>query len=116
MAKRIIHQSTPEQAAALRRKIATADANKEEFLALGRKFKREYDQYLAELDEVFRALRAERERQGLSLADVSQRMGIPRESICRLENLEHGNFQITTVQRYAEALGMKVKVALVPAA
>lgn len=105
MAKRIIHKSTPEQAVEIRRKIALADSNKEEFLALGRKFKREYDQYLAELDEVFRALRAERERQGLSLADVSQRMGVPRESICRLENLERGNFQITTVQRYAEAWG-----------
>lgn len=116
MAKRIIHKNTPEQSAAYRQKLAKVEAHKEEFLALGRKWKREQEKLLAELSDVFRELRAERERQGLSLADISERSGIPRESICRLENMEQGNFQITTIQRYADALGLKVKVALVPAA
>ena len=116
MAKRIIHKNTPAESAAYRRKLAEVEAHKDEFMALGRRWKREQEKLLAELSDVFRELRAERERQGLSLADVAERSGIPRESICRLENLKQGNFQIATIQRYAEALGLKVKVALVPAA
>ncbi len=61
---------------------------------------------------VIAALRAERERQGLSLADVSERTGIDRAAISRLENNEEGNPTINTLQRYAAAMGKQVIVLL----
>ncbi len=116
MAKRITGKLTPEQQKLLTEKRAAAEKYKPQWQSEGKLIKRRHEQMLADLADVFRSLRAERERQGLSLADVAQRTGIPRESICRLENLEKGNFEIFTVQRYAEALGLKIQVALVPAA
>ncbi len=61
---------------------------------------------------VIAALRAERERQGLSLADVSERTGIDRAAVSRLENNEEGNPTINTLQRYAAAMGKQVIVLL----
>ena len=40
------------------------------------------------LRQVLAALRAERERQGLSLADINERTGIDRAALSRLENNE----------------------------
>jgi DNA-binding phage protein len=115
MAKRIIHKLTPEQKIEFEKKVAAAEADKPYIMARGRELLAEHDQMRGELADVFRALRAERERLGLSLADVAAKTGIPRESICRLENLERGNFTIDTVQRYAKALGLKIQVSLVAA-
>jgi len=113
MANRIVKKTTPEQAAEYRRKLAVVEAHRDELLALGRKAKMEQDQLLAEMANVFKELREERKRQGLSLADIADRTGMSREAICRLENLERGNFQIQTIQRYAKALGFKVNLALI---
>ena len=43
------------------------------------------------LRQVLAALRAERERQGLSLADINERTGIDRAALSRLENNEDAN-------------------------
>ncbi len=59
-------------------------------------------------------LRAERERQGLSLADVAQRTGMTRENICRLES-EKRNVTLRTLQRYARGLGCNLVIGLEPA-
>lgn len=58
------------------------------------------------------ALRAERERQGLSLADVNERTGIDRAALSRLENNEEGNPTINTLERYAAAVGKQMIVLL----
>ena len=52
------------------------------------------------------ALRAERERLGLSLADVTERSGIDRAAIHKLEIGLNKNPTIATLVRYADALGM----------
>ncbi len=64
------------------------------------------------LRQVLAALRAERERQGLSLADINERTGIDRAALSRLENNEDANPTLTTLERYAEAVGKQMVVLL----
>jgi len=64
------------------------------------------------LRQVLAALRAERERQGLSLADINQRSGIDRAALSRLENNEDANPTLATLERYAEAVGKQMVVLL----
>jgi DNA-binding phage protein len=64
------------------------------------------------LRQVLSALRTERERQGLSLADINERTGIDRAALSRLENNEDANPTLTTLERYAEAVGKQMVVLL----
>jgi DNA-binding phage protein len=64
------------------------------------------------LRQVLAALRAERERQGLSLADINERTGIDRAALSRLENNQDANPTLTTLERYAEAVGKQMVVLL----
>jgi len=64
------------------------------------------------LRQVLTALRAERERQGLSLADINERTGIDRAALSRLENNEDANPTMATLERYAEAVGKQLIVLL----
>lgn len=54
------------------------------------------------------ALKRERERQGLSLADVSLRVGITAPALSRLESGQATNPTVNTLARYASALGKVV--------
>ena len=56
-----------------------------------------------------------REQAGLSLADVAERTGIDRAAICRLENGQHQNPTIGTLNRYADALGKRLSFQVVDA-
>jgi DNA-binding Xre family transcriptional regulator len=64
------------------------------------------------LRQILGALRAERQRQGLSLADINERTGIDRAALSRLENNEEANPTLATLERYAEAIGKQVVVIL----
>jgi DNA-binding Xre family transcriptional regulator len=64
------------------------------------------------LRQLLGALRAERERRGLSLNDIFQRTGIDRAALSRLENNEDANPTLSTLERYAEALGKQMIVLL----
>ena len=57
-------------------------------------------------------LKRERQRQGLSFADMKARSGIDRSSACRLENSPDANPTIKTLERYAKALGKKLLIVL----
>jgi len=57
-------------------------------------------------------LKHERERRGLSLADVSERSGLDKGMLSRLENGKIMNPTLTTLWRYAEAVGMQVGLAV----
>ena len=61
-----------------------------------------------ELIEAMAALRSERERQGLSLADMAERTGIDRATISKLETGKIPNPTIGTLRTYAKALGRKL--------
>ncbi len=51
------------------------------------------------------ALRCERERLGLSLADVAERAKIDKGALSRLENGQQLNPTVNTLERYVHALG-----------
>jgi len=58
-----------------------------------------------QLRVLMHALRKERERQGLSLADVAERSGIDKAALSRLETGAQTNPTIDTLWRYAYAIG-----------
>jgi transcriptional regulator with XRE-family HTH domain len=59
-----------------------------------------------------RVLKAERERQGLSLSDVSERCGVEKGAISRLENGLNANPTVDTIRRCAHALGKAITLRL----
>jgi DNA-binding Xre family transcriptional regulator len=64
------------------------------------------------LKHVLKILREERQRQGLSLADINARSGIDRGTLSKLENEEDPNVTMNTLMRYAQALGKVILVQL----
>lgn len=106
IAKRIEKPLTSEERARVRRAYEETEANKEQLIAAARKRMRQS----VVRRETCRLLRAEREAQGLSLADMQSRTGITRAALCRLENDQQPNPQIATLQRYAAALGKEIHV------
>ena len=68
------------------------------------------------LRQVLTALRAERVRLRLSLADINERSGIDRAALSRLENNEDANPTLATLERYAAAVGKQMVVLLSDAA
>ena len=65
-----------------------------------------------ELRELTIRLRQIRERQGLSLTDVSERSGMPRAAISRLENGWNLNPTLDTLFRYATVLGAQIRLSV----
>jgi DNA-binding phage protein len=61
--------------------------------------------------EVMLRLKAERERRGLSLADMLRRTGMSREALSRLENHRSPNPTVRTLARYAAAVGLELRLA-----
>jgi DNA-binding XRE family transcriptional regulator len=60
----------------------------------------------------FKGLRA---RQGLTMGDVGERMGIDPPALSRLETGKMLNPTLATLHKWAEALGQKLDVGLSPA-
>lgn len=65
------------------------------------------------VDQTFRELRKLRVEKGLSLADLQDLTGMDRSAISKLETGERENPTVTTMVRYAQAVGKKIVVALV---
>jgi ribosome-binding protein aMBF1 (putative translation factor) len=57
-------------------------------------------------------LKHDRERLGLSLAQVSERSGLDVAFLSRLENGKIGNPTLATLSRYADALGRSIAIGL----
>ncbi len=76
-----------------------AEGGHEDFVPLGE---------LMLLHEVMASLKKEREFQGLTLAEVSQRAGIDQAAISRLETGSNGNPTLDTLYRIAAALGKTI--------
>ncbi len=71
---------------------------------------KELDEEFAFLDEVLKA----RAEAGLTQAEVAARIGTTQSAIARLESAEPRHSpSIATLQRYAKALGYKVRIRLV---
>ncbi len=65
------------------------------------------------IDPALAALRAERERQGLSLSDVSERSGIDRTTISKLETGKVPNPTVSTLRALARALNKRLSWSLI---
>jgi DNA-binding phage protein len=85
---------------------------KDEIVAEARRHKAAHDSAVARLRDVMRLLHSERTRRGLSLADIQARTGIARSALSRLETDPGANPTLTTVTRYAEALGKDLQIML----
>jgi DNA-binding XRE family transcriptional regulator len=59
--------------------------------------------------------KAVRENQGLTLAEVAERMGIDAPALSRLETGKMLNPTLATLHKWAEALGQKLDVDVSPA-
>ncbi len=66
-----------------------------------------------ELAKALAALRAERKRQGLSLSDVSERSGIDRATLSKLETGKVSNPTVGTLRALAHALNKRLSWLLI---
>jgi len=62
------------------------------------------------IHQVMASLKTERERQGLTLADLSERTGIDQAALSKLENGKNGNLTLETL--YHIALGKVIACVL----
>lgn len=62
------------------------------------------------MQQLIAALKAARQAQGLSLAEVGERSGIGKANLSRLENDALPNPTWDTIWRYAESVGRKLQV------
>jgi len=67
---------------------------------------------LDQLAEVLRQLKAAREAKGLSLADLTDRTGMDRSALSKLETGQRANPTVDTLVRYADAVGKRLVVSL----
>ena len=68
-----------------------------------------------QLQELLKQLKAAREEKGLSLADLTERTGMDRSAISKLETGQRPNPTMETLVRYAEAVGKHLVVSLTEA-
>src|SRR5436190_1505858 len=96
----------------LRQLRTQLEAEKTEIQSEARRHKAAHDKAVGRLREAMQFLRSERSRQGLSLADIQERTGIARSALSRLETDPAANPTLTTLTRYAEALGKDLQILL----
>lgn len=108
MARRIHRKLTPAEQAKVSKAAAAFDAEKDQIIERGRDFFTR----LESIHDAVRGLRAEREAQGLSLADMEARCGITRATLSRLENHPHPNPTLSTLVRIATALGVELTIGI----
>lgn len=66
------------------------------------------------IDGLLAQLRAARERGGLSLAQLDERTGIGRSNLSRLENGHVPNPTLDTILRYAQGVGVQLRLEVAP--
>ena len=71
-------------------------------------------QSFAAILSLMASFKAVRESQGLTLAELSERMGIDAPALSRLETGKMLNPTLATLHKWAEALGRKLDVDLSP--
>src|SRR5262245_30067121 len=70
---------------------------------------------LDQFRELFEQLKAAREAMGLSLAELTERTGMDRSALSKLETGQRPNPTLETLARYAEAVGKRLVVSLAEA-
>lgn len=107
-------ETTPQELAELkveRERLSRDRPGPEDLLASG-DFDGPYRQeQLMALLSTLAILKQERERRGLSLAEMSERSGLDKAMISRLENGKILNPTVTTLWKYADAVGMTLRLS-----
>ena len=88
----------------------------EAFLEKARKrkgFTKAYDDLDSEYSLV-RELLAARSRAGLTQAEVAESMGTTKSAVSRLEAVGKHSPSVTTLKKYAQAVGCRIEIRLVP--
>ena len=67
-----------------------------------------------EIRQLLHALKKARASAGLSLADLSQRTGMDKAVLSKLENGQHGIPTLPSLARYAQAVGLQLAFSLEP--
>jgi DNA-binding XRE family transcriptional regulator len=110
-------ERTPEELAELREERARFSRERpgpEDLIASG-EYEGPYRQgNIMALLSAVAELKRHRDEQGLSLADVSERSGLDRALLSRLENGKVLNPTLATLWRYADAIGAQVSFAVEP--
>jgi len=75
------------------------------------KFKKAYYDEIGRLRLAQRIVEL-RERRGLTQAQLAERVGTTQAGISRLENPNYRNYSLTTLEKVANALGVRLKVEL----
>ena len=109
---RIVRDLTPHERSLLQAARTDAENEQDSILEQARAAKAAWLETRKVVDVLIAVLKAERERQALSLADVELRTGIRRSVLSRLENDTSSNPTMLTLQRYAVALGMTLRAQL----
>jgi DNA-binding XRE family transcriptional regulator len=99
---------SPEEAAKYRKVRAQVEEELPDLI--GRHHERMAAQ--EELEILLQQLKAAREELGLSLADLSERTGMDKSALSKLETGQRPNPTIETLVRYAEAVGKRLVISL----
>jgi DNA-binding XRE family transcriptional regulator len=102
------HPLSPEGSASYRKVREQISAELPELAA------RHHDRLaaLGQLQQLVQELKIAREELGLSLADLTQRTGMDRSALSKLETGQRLNPTLETLVRYAEAVGKRLVVSL----
>ncbi|HXK39296.1 MAG TPA: helix-turn-helix transcriptional regulator, partial [Candidatus Paceibacterota bacterium] len=112
---------TPREQARLNALAEKIDGEeKEEIIALGRKYKVEHDaevreqvqQALSKLESMGLILRKQRESKGYSLEELARRAGMHKPAVSKLETDPGANPTVETLARYAAALGKRIEIRI----
>jgi DNA-binding XRE family transcriptional regulator len=108
--KRKLSPARVKELASLARRIDAEEGG--EIRARAREVFRRHEQLRAIVED----LKAHRQREGISLAEVARRCGISKPNLSRLENNRRAAPKLETLQRYALAMGKVVSLHLETAA
>lgn len=119
---RTVRPATPAERASYEQALAEVEAEKDEILADARRRLRRDErlvtQHLAatgalDLSATVSALKASREAQGMTLADVSAASGMSVPALSSLETGRNDNPTLRTLQRYASAIGRRLVIGVI---
>lgn len=91
------------------------EEEKPELIAKARNWFQHRDAGVAILRDAIQQLKAERERQGLSLCELAERLRMFEADLCYLECDPACEPTLTVLVSYAEALGKKLEIGLADA-
>jgi len=111
-AKRIVRPLTADEAARVERARGAVKQQRDQIQRGGQQQLKTWMAMRKDVDATIEALKRQRERLGLSLADVEQRSGLRKSVLSRLENDKRANPTLLTLQRYVTAVQLTLTTHL----